>query len=94
MPTLRLKALNKHSITYIMYTEMEMLSAIKMDVKKRKKLTPKVDKGASVTMQKMHTHARTHTHMHARTHARTHTHTHTHTHTVHTDRGDGQKNNL
>ena len=29
VPTLRLKALNKHSITPIMYTEMEMLSAIK-----------------------------------------------------------------
>ena len=29
-PTLRLKALNKHSITHIMYIEMEMLSAIKM----------------------------------------------------------------
>ena len=28
-PTLRLKALNKHSITHIMYVEMEMLSAIK-----------------------------------------------------------------
>ena len=28
--TLRLKALNKHSITHIMYIEMEMLSAIKM----------------------------------------------------------------
>ena len=26
-PTLRLKALNKHSITHIMYIEMEMLSA-------------------------------------------------------------------
>ena len=29
-PTLLLKALNKHSITHIMYIEMEMLSAIKM----------------------------------------------------------------
>ena len=29
-PTLRLKALNKHSITHIMYIEMEMLSAIKI----------------------------------------------------------------
>ena len=26
MPTLQLKALNKHSITHIMYIEMEMLS--------------------------------------------------------------------
>ena len=37
---LRLKALNKHSITHIMYIEMEMLSAIKMYIyikKKRKK---------------------------------------------------------
>ena len=29
-PTLRLIALNKHSITHVMYIEMEMLSAIKM----------------------------------------------------------------
>ena len=29
-PTLRLKALKKYSVTHIMYTEMEMLSAIKM----------------------------------------------------------------
>ena len=29
-PTLQLKALNKHSITHITYTEMEMLSVIKM----------------------------------------------------------------
>ena len=50
-----------------------MLSAIKMDVKKKKKLTPNVDKGSSVTMQKLHMHT------HTRTHARTHTHTHTHT---------------
>ena len=34
-PTLRLKALNKDSITHIMYIEMEMLSAIKMYVRKR-----------------------------------------------------------
>ena len=42
-PTLQLKAPNKHSITHIMYIEMEMLSAIKMYVirkkKKKKKLT-------------------------------------------------------
>ena len=31
-PTLRLKALNKHSIAHIMYIEMEMLSVIKMCV--------------------------------------------------------------
>ena len=36
-PTLRLKALNKHSITHIMYIEMEMISAIKMYVRKKKK---------------------------------------------------------
>ena len=35
-PTLRLKAPNKHSITHIMYIEMEMLSAIKMYTKKKK----------------------------------------------------------
>ena len=39
-PTLRLKALNKHSITHIMYIEMEMLSAIIY------KLTHNVDKGS------------------------------------------------
>ena len=73
--TLRLKTLNKHSVTHIMYIEMEMLSAIKMYMRKeKKKLTQDVDKGSSVTMQKMHTHARTHTHTRA--------HTHTHTHTV------------
>ena len=42
-PALQLKALNMHSITHIMYIEMEMLSAIKMYVirkkKKKKKLT-------------------------------------------------------
>ena len=32
-PTLRLKALNKPSITHIMYIEMEMLSVIKMKIK-------------------------------------------------------------
>ena len=36
-PTLRLKALNKHSITHILYIVMEMLSAIKMNIKKEKK---------------------------------------------------------
>ena len=48
-PTLRLKALNKHSITHIMYIEMEMLSAIKMYIRKKKKITHNVDKGSSVT---------------------------------------------
>ena len=36
-PSLRLNALNKHSITHIMYIEMEMLSAIKMYIRKREK---------------------------------------------------------
>ena len=66
-PTLRLKALNKHSITHMIYIEMEMLSAIKMYVKQKeekKKLTHNVDKSSSVTMQKMHTHTHTHTHTH------------------------------
>ena len=36
-PTLQLKALNKPSITHIMYTKMEMLSAIKMYVRKKEK---------------------------------------------------------
>ena len=35
-PTLRLKALNKHSITHLMYIEMEVLSAIKMYIRKKK----------------------------------------------------------
>ena len=49
-PTLQLKALNKHSITHTMYTELK---------KERKKLTHNVDKGSSITMQKMHTHTHT-----------------------------------
>ena len=67
-PTLQLKALNKHSITHIiMYIEMKMLSTIKMYIiyynkKKEKKLPHNVDKGTSITMQKMHTHTHTHTH--------------------------------
>ena len=36
-PTLWLKAVNKHSITHIMYIEMEMLSAIKKYICKKKK---------------------------------------------------------
>ena len=36
-PALRLKALNKHSIAHIMYIEMEMLSATKMYVRKKRK---------------------------------------------------------
>ena len=35
--TLRFKVLNKHSITRIMYIEMEILSAIKMYIRKKKK---------------------------------------------------------
>ena len=56
-----------------MYIGMEMLSAIKMYIRKKKKLTHNVDKGSSVTMQKMRARAQTHTHTHARarTHART-----------------------
>ena len=57
-------------MTHMMYIEMEMLLAIKMYIRKKKKLTHNVDKGSSLTMQKMHTHTHTHTH--------TLTHTHTH----------------
>ena len=61
-PTLRLKALNKH--THIMYIKME-------------NVIPKnnyvyIDKCSSIIMQKMHMHTNTHARMHA------HTHTHTH----------------
>ena len=62
-PTLRLKALNKH--THIMYIEMENVIP-----KKERKKEEDIDKGSSITMQKMHTHIHTHTHTHARTHAR------------------------
>ena len=56
-PTLQLKALNKHGIIHIMYIEMDMLSAIKMYIRKKKeKLTLNVDEGSSVAMQKMYTH--------------------------------------
>ena len=65
VPTLRLKALNKHRIIHMMYVKMEMLPAIKMyHIRKKKKLTHNhnVDKRSSVTMQKMraHTHPPTH----------------------------------
>ena len=64
-PTLRLKALNKH--THIMYIEMEnVIPKINMYVYRQV---------FEHNMQNMHAHARTH----ARTHAHTHTHTHTHT---------------
>ena len=44
-PTMRFKALNKHSITHIMYMGMEVLSAIKMYIRKKTKLTYNLDKG-------------------------------------------------
>ena len=37
VPTLQFKALKKHNITHIMYIEMEMLSAIKMYIRKKEK---------------------------------------------------------
>ena len=85
-PTLRLKALDKHSIAHIMYVKMEMLSAIKMYIRKKKKLTHNVDKSLKAlnalqyktVIQKMHTHTHTHARTHSRTHARTHARTHTH----------------
>ena len=46
-PTLRLKVLKKHSITHIMYIEMEILSAIKKLKIKNEKLAHNVDKGFS-----------------------------------------------
>ena len=76
-PTPGLKALNKHSITHIMYIEMGKVIRRKEDI----------NKGSSIAKQKMHTHTHTHAHAHAhahadaRTHARARTHTHTHTHT-------------
>ena len=36
-PALRLKVLNMHNITHIMYIEMEMLSEIKMSIRKKEK---------------------------------------------------------
>ena len=36
-PTLRLIAPNKHSVTHMMYIEMEMLSAMKMHIRKKKR---------------------------------------------------------
>ena len=95
-PTLRLKALNKH--THIMYIEMENV------IKKKKNVY--IDKCSSIIMQKMHTHTHTHarthtrtrthalTHARARTHARTHTHTHTRTHTHTLYRLMGVKDNV
>ena len=73
-PTLRLKALNKH--THIMYIEMENV------IKKKEKKRGYIDKCSSIIMQKMHTHKHTSAH--------TRTRTHTHTHTVQTDGSEGQ----
>ena len=56
-PTLRLKALNKPSITHIMYIEMETLSVTETRIKKKeKKLTLNIGNGSNVTMQKRSTH--------------------------------------
>ena len=68
-PTLRLKALNKH--THIMYIEMENV------IPQNKYVY--IDKSSSIIMQKMHT--KTHTHTHTHTHTRTRTHTRTHINT-------------
>ena len=66
VPTLRLKALNKH--THIMYIEMDFFFFF---------LNVFSDKCSSIIMQKMHTHACIHARTHAHAHACTHTHTHT-----------------
>ena len=71
-PTLRLKVLNKHSVAYNVHRDGHVVSIKNVYKKKRKKLIHNVDKGSSVTMQKMHTY--THTHTHARTHTRTRAH--------------------
>ena len=73
-PTLRLKALNKH--THIKYIEMEnVIQFFYLFFIYRQVFN--------------HNYANdTHTHTHTRT--RTHTHTHTHTHTVQTDGSEGQ----
>ena len=63
-PTLRLKALNKH--THILYTEMENV------IKKKKEKSTMVFKHFARNMR-----TNAHAHAHARTHARTHAHTHT-----------------
>ena len=72
-PTLRFKGLNKHSITHIMYIEMENVISKKKRRKKRMKNQLKynvdINRGStsSITMQKMHAHAFMHAHTH--THA-------------------------
>ena len=83
-PTLRLKALNKH--THIMYIEMK--SVINLKKKMFIYIYRQVFKHNYAKDAHTYTHARTHARSHARTHA--HTHTHTHTHTVQTDGSDGQ----
>ena len=84
-PTLRLKALNKHSGTHIIYIGMEHV----ISNKNKSKLTQRRQEFKCNYAKNAHTrtHARTHAHTrtHARSHARTHEHTHTHTHT-HTGR--------
>ena len=44
-PTLQLRALNKHNITHIMYIKMEMLSAIKMYIRKQKQTNTQCRQG-------------------------------------------------
>ena len=82
-PTLRLKALTKH--THIMCIEMENV------IKKKYKKTTRVFQHYARDAR-AHTH--THTHTRARTHARTHAHTHTHTHTHTLYRLIGVKDNV
>ena len=60
--TLRFKALNKHSITHIMYIEMEMLSVIKMYIRKKEKANIYCRQGFKRNYAK-DTHTHTHTHM-------------------------------
>ena len=74
-PSLRLKALNKHSVTHVMYIEMEMLSAI------TKNNNNKIEKLTRNAHTRIHTHTHTHTYIHTHTYTHTHTHTHTQTHT-------------
>ena len=69
--------LNKHNMTHIMQIKMEMLSAIKMYIRKKKMLTHNVDKSLKALLEmpyisynikctckrckKTHTHKHTHT---------------------------------
>ena len=72
-PTLRLKALNKH--THIVYIEMENVVNLLLFN------CIYIDKCSSIIMQKKHTDTHTRTHIRSHTHTHTHTHTHIHTHT-------------